>query len=91
MSKEIINDAPPIGTVFYTEGKANEMVAEERAKWLSVIKDIKSATNDIEWFGDDAFWDGVSAVLEIIDRKVNEIRHNEKQSELNHGRDGKGV
>ena len=36
----IDNSLPPTGK-FYTEAKAKEMVAEERAKWLKVIEDIK--------------------------------------------------
>ena len=61
---------------FYTEAKANEMVAEERAKWLSVIKDIKAELH--------ALWDNEPCVTEhgcdkevydLIDRKVNEVKH----------------
>lgn len=42
---------------------------------LSVIEKIHTEVGALEWYGDDAFWDGVNAVTDIIDKAVKEIEH----------------
>ena len=70
----IDNSLPPMGK-FYTEAKANEMVAEERAKWLSAIEDIREMVKEAKSYSDTC------KILELIDRKVKEIK-NEKSKRL---------
>ena len=35
------------------------------------IDDIKAEIRKLEWYGDDAFWDGVNAVSDIIDKYIS--------------------
>lgn len=42
---------------------------------LSVIEKIHTEVGNLEWYGDDAFWDGVNAVTSIIDKAVKECTH----------------
>lgn len=39
---------------------------------LSVIEKINTEVGNLEWYGDDTFWDGVNAVTSIIDKAVKE-------------------
>ena len=39
---------------------------------LSAIEKIHTEVGDLEWYGDEAFWDGVNAVTDIIDKAIKE-------------------
>ena len=42
---------------------------------MSIIDDIYNDIRVIDWYGDDAFWDGVDAVCDIIDKHINEHKN----------------
>ena len=37
-----------------------------------VFENIKAEIRKLEWYGDDAFWDGVNAVSDIIDKHIGQ-------------------
>ena len=79
----IDNSLPPMSK-FYTEAKAKEMVAEERAKWLKCIEDIKAKIEDeideefdlcVRHCGRDVLrLTCLKEFSSLIDRKVNEVK-----------------
>lgn len=49
--------------------EAEEMAIKSLEAWEKVKNDIY----EIDWYGDDAFWDGVNLVSDIIDKHLSEV------------------
>ena len=49
--------------------RAIEMAIKSLEAWEKVKNDIY----EIDWYGDDAFWDGVNLVSDIIDKHLSEV------------------
>lgn len=49
--------------------KAEDMAIKSLEAWGKVKNDIC----EIDWYGDDAFWDGVNLVSDIIDKHLAEV------------------
>lgn len=49
--------------------RAIEMAIKSLEAWGKVKNDIC----EIDWYGDDAFWDGVNLVSDIIDKHLSEV------------------
>ena len=64
----------PLDTANYPSNFVREAKTVEAVS-LSVIEKIHTEVGNLEWYGDDAFWDGVNAVTSIIDQAIKEIEH----------------
>lgn len=42
-------------------------------KSLEAWEKVKNDIYEIDWYGDDAFWDGVNLVSDIIDKHLSEV------------------
>lgn len=45
---------------------------EDRDNLLNAIKEIKNDIRMLDWYGDDAFFDGVNVVSDIIDKHTKD-------------------
>ena len=60
-----------------TSVDVNPWAVEEIERVFKAIDDIKAEIRKLEWYGDDAFWDGVNAVSDIIDNHIGERNEDE--------------
>ena len=70
---ETLRETNAYGTMDIAKG----IILNHYANQKTVIEDIRAEIGKLEWYGDDAFWDGVNAVSDIIDRHIGERRMND--------------
>ncbi len=66
---EAIESIPNVRVTDNRSLQEHKMVLKLIEAWDKVKNDIC----EIDWYGDDAFWDGVNLVSDIIDKHLSEV------------------
>ena len=61
-----------VETLLYTIDRLKKDLLAEVELRKNILDDIKAEIRKLEWYGDDAFWDGVNAVSDIIDKHIGQ-------------------
>lgn len=70
INKHLIDTLPSTAA----ETFKNDILAYNMAiKSLEAWEKVKNDICEIDWYGDDVFWDGVNLVSDIIDKHLSEV------------------